>query len=67
MLPPRYVEELKNVRDDEVDFVGTFFEVSGYDPSGKPRRNTNIRRCSRAGTRPWVAGRVCTLEWRRIN
>lgn len=29
MIPPRYVEELKNARDDEVDFVGTFFEVRG--------------------------------------
>ena len=30
MIPPRYVEELKNAPDDEVDFVGTFFEVCHF-------------------------------------
>lgn len=67
MIPPRYVEELKNVRDDEVDFVGTFFEVSYYDPPKKFCKTVDVWRCSRAGTRQWVVGRVCTLEWRRIN
>jgi hypothetical protein len=27
MIPPKYVEELKNAPMEDVDFVGTFFEV----------------------------------------
>ena len=27
MLPEKYVEELKNASPEEVDFVGSFFEV----------------------------------------
>ncbi len=28
MIPPKYVEELRNAPIEQVDFVGTFFEVS---------------------------------------
>ena len=67
MIPIRYVEELKNARVDEVDFVGTFFEVSRFDLFEDCCRKTHDWRCSRAGTRHLVVGRVCTLEWRKSN
>lgn len=30
MIPPKYVEELKGAAMEDVDFVGTFFEVGRF-------------------------------------
>ena len=35
MIPPKYVEELKNAPMEQVDFVGTFFEVSKTTPQSR--------------------------------
>lgn len=38
MLPAKYVEELKSAPVEDVDFVGTFFEVScGQIPKSKAK------------------------------
>ena len=67
MIPPRYVEELKNQPVHDVDFVGTFFEVSTTAASNESYRGLMTWRCSRAGTPQWVAGQACIRALQRSS
>lgn len=67
MVPPRYVEELKNQRVDEVDFVGTFFEVSLPAGSFESYKRLITRRCLRAGTPHLVVGQACIRVLQRSS
>ena len=60
MIPGKYVEELKTAPVDEVDFVGTFYEVGCFRACMHLQRLMSDR-CSRANTQPWEAAQLCTL------
>jgi hypothetical protein len=46
MIPPKYVEELKGAPMEDVNFVGTFFEVgdSVVDESNRADAAEDVRR-----------------------
>ena len=60
MIPGKYVEELKTAPVDEVDFVGTFYEV-GCFPACRHWRWLKSNRCLRVNTQPWEVAQPYTL------
>ncbi len=67
MIPGEYVEELKTAPVDEVDFVGTFFEVHWVLSRASIPNDPKMNRCSRANIRPWVVAPPCTHASQSIN
>lgn len=67
MIPGKYVEELKTAPVDEVDFVGTFYEVQWSLSRAFILNDSKRNRCSKADIQPWVVAPPCTHASQKTN